>query len=66
VIFLSEEKVLHHKFKCTLCGTNIELPLCCKNGTYRIEEGKLNCDMCGSEESVPICCDMQANYEGKE
>jgi len=65
-MFLSEEKVLHHKFKCKLCSTEIELPLCCKEGTQKIVDGKLMCDMCGSEESVPICCDMRANYGGRE
>jgi hypothetical protein len=66
VIVLSEEEILHHRFKCTLCGTGIRLPLCCKKGTFKIVDNNIQCDMCGSNENVPICCDMKANYEGVE
>jgi transcription elongation factor Elf1 len=61
---LAKERVLHHKFECTLCGTNIELPLCCKNGAYKVVDGLLECEMCGSEEDIPLCCEMKVKYKG--
>jgi len=65
-MFLKKEKVLHCKFECSLCGTDIELPLCCKKDSVKIINGKVVCNMCGTEEEVPVCCDEKVMYVGVE
>ena len=51
--------------KCRLCGTDIEVPLCCST-TMTQKSGKFICDMCGTESEVPICCEVCESGKGKK
>jgi len=48
----------HADLVCTMCGTDIEVPMCCE-GDMKVEEDKLMCSMCGNEKNIPICCGKQ-------
>ena len=54
--FLAEKKATHCDFVCKLCGTGIELPVCCEPGSIQIKDGGMMCDLCGSKNKVPVCC----------
>ena len=41
--------------KCTVCTTDIEVPLCCEN-EMAVKDDKMVCFLCGSNQEVPICC----------
>jgi len=60
---LSTEE-LHCKFKCNLCTTNIELPLCCKRESIQIINGKIYCELCGSKTPIPVCCNEEVKFVG--
>ena len=45
----------HEHLMCTVCGTDIEIPMCCEKEPA-IVEGMLVCKLCGSEQEIPICC----------
>jgi hypothetical protein len=38
-----------------MCGTDIEVPMCCEGG-MQIENDALTCAMCGNAKNIPICC----------
>ncbi|MEK6839339.1 MAG: hypothetical protein AABX72_00185 [Nanoarchaeota archaeon] len=48
----------HSDLTCTICGTDIEVPMCCE-ADMQVEEEKLVCSMCGNEKNIPICCGKQ-------
>ena len=41
--------------ECTLCGTEVPVPLCCKK-QMQVQEGELVCSLCNAIEDIPICC----------
>jgi len=41
--------------ECTLCGTGLEVPLCCKK-EMKIKDSEFVCMLCNSKEDIPICC----------
>ncbi len=40
---------------CEVCGTEIEVPLCC-NEPMAYKDGVMVCSLCGADEEVQICC----------
>ena len=45
----------HSDLRCTICGTDIEVPMCCEED-MEVGEGFLICSLCGSKKKIPICC----------
>ena len=49
--------------KCTICGTDLEVPLCCNEDMQHDKdsesEEKLVCNLCGATEPIPICCNKK-------
>ncbi len=45
----------HSDLTCTICGTDIEVPMCCEKEMW-IEDNVLVCEMCGNQKNIPICC----------
>ena len=45
----------HNHLMCTICGTDMEVPMCCSK-EMAIVNGELTCKLCGNEEDIPICC----------
>ena len=43
------------RFTCTICGTDIEVPLCCGK-KMTVKDGELRCTLCNTGEQIPICC----------
>ncbi|MEK6903197.1 MAG: hypothetical protein AABW64_00950 [Nanoarchaeota archaeon] len=47
----------HQCFQCTICGTEINVPLCCEK-QMEIVDSELVCSLCGSNQEIPICCNQ--------
>ena len=45
----------HSDLRCTICGTDIEVPMCCE-GEMAVQGDALVCHLCESKKEVPICC----------
>jgi len=41
--------------KCTICGTEIEVPLCCER-EMNVSDGTLRCMLCNTKKQISICC----------
>ncbi len=52
---------MSHCLKCTICDTDIEVPMCCEK-EMALKKGKLSCQMCGDNKDIPICCGKDRIY----
>lgn len=53
-----------HCLKCTICDTDIEVPMCCEKD-MTVKDGKLACTMCGDNKEIPVCCDKKMELAEK-
>ena len=53
---MEKKKEKRSVLACTICDTELKVPLCCKK-QMQVKEGILICTLCNSEEDIPVCCE---------